>query len=103
MRKATAPILAHYGANDARVNAGIANLEANLTGTFVEHLHEGAGHGFNNDTGGGTSFVRNPVGALRSHHMTRIRRFAMASDASKPGGRLVPYEFARQGSGWTAG
>jgi carboxymethylenebutenolidase len=53
MKKATAPILAHYGANDARVNAGIASLEANLTGTFVKHLHTGAGHGFNNDTGGG--------------------------------------------------
>lgn len=53
MKKATIPILAHYGANDARVNASITSLEGNVGGTFTKHIHEGAGHGFNNDTGGG--------------------------------------------------
>jgi carboxymethylenebutenolidase len=53
MKNATIPILAHYGANDARVNASIPALEANVGGTFTKHIHEGAGHGFNNDTGGG--------------------------------------------------
>lgn len=48
-----AAILAHYGADDARVDAGIPALEAALAGkTFKKHVHEGAGHAFNNDTGG---------------------------------------------------
>jgi carboxymethylenebutenolidase len=53
MKNATIPILAHYGATDARVNAGIASLEANVGGPFTKSVHDGAGHGFNNDTGGG--------------------------------------------------
>jgi carboxymethylenebutenolidase len=53
MKNANIPILAHYGASDARVNASIPALEANVGGTFTKHIHEGAGHGFNNDTGGG--------------------------------------------------
>jgi carboxymethylenebutenolidase len=53
MKNATIPVLAHYGANDARVNAGIASLESNIGGTFKKIVHDGAGHGFNNDTGGG--------------------------------------------------
>ena len=52
MKNAKAAILAHYGGNDARVNGGIAALEANLTTTFRKHIHDGAGHAFNNDTGG---------------------------------------------------
>ena len=48
-----AAILAQYGGDDARVNAGIADLEAALAGkTFEKQVYEGAGHGFNNDTGG---------------------------------------------------
>ena len=47
-----AAILAHYGADDARVDAGIPALEAALVGkTFEKHLYPGAGHAFNNDTG----------------------------------------------------
>jgi carboxymethylenebutenolidase len=53
MKNATIPILAHYGANDARVNGSIGALEANVGGPFTKHIHDGAGHGFNNDTGGG--------------------------------------------------
>ena len=48
-----AAILAHYGANDTRVNAGIGELEAALAGkTFEKRIYDGAGHAFNNDTGG---------------------------------------------------
>ena len=48
-----AAILAQYGANDARVNAGIGDLEAALAGkTFEKKIYDGAGHAFNNDTGG---------------------------------------------------
>jgi carboxymethylenebutenolidase len=53
MKNANIPVLAHYGATDNRVNASIAALEANIGGTFKKTVHEGAGHGFNNDTGGG--------------------------------------------------
>jgi carboxymethylenebutenolidase len=53
MKNATIPVLAHYGANDARVNAGITSLEKNIGGVFKKTVHDGAGHGFNNDTGGG--------------------------------------------------
>jgi carboxymethylenebutenolidase len=53
MKGATVPILAHYGASDARVNATIDSLEQNVGSTFKKTVHEGAGHGFNNDTGGG--------------------------------------------------
>jgi len=53
MSATEAAILAHYGADDARVNAGIADLEAALEGKrFEKQVHEGAGHAFNNDTGG---------------------------------------------------
>lgn len=48
-----AAILAHYGETDARVNAGIPDLETALAGkTFEKRIHPGAGHAFNNDTGG---------------------------------------------------
>ena len=48
-----AAILAQYGANDTRVNAGIPDLEAALAGkTFEKKISDGAGHAFNNDTGG---------------------------------------------------
>jgi carboxymethylenebutenolidase len=50
---ATTLILAQYGANDARVNAGIPDLEQAMAGkTFETQIYPGAGHAFNNDTGG---------------------------------------------------
>lgn len=53
MRATNAAILAQYGANDARVNAGIPALEEAMAGkTFEKRIYEGAGHAFNNDTGG---------------------------------------------------
>ena len=53
MSATKAAILAQYGANDARVNAGIPDLEAALAGkTFEKRIYDGAGHAFNNDTGG---------------------------------------------------
>ena len=53
MSATKAAILAHYGANDARVNAGIPALEEALAGkTFEKKIYDGAGHAFNNDTGG---------------------------------------------------
>ena len=52
MSATKAAILAHYGADDARVNAGIPDLEAALKGKrFEKRVHAGAGHAFNNDTG----------------------------------------------------
>jgi carboxymethylenebutenolidase len=46
-----AAVLAHYGGEDARVNAGIPDLEAALAGaTFRTHVWPGVGHQFNNDT-----------------------------------------------------
>ena len=54
MMATNAAILAQYGANDARVNAGIAALEAAMAGkTFEKRIYDGAGHAFNNDTGTG--------------------------------------------------
>jgi carboxymethylenebutenolidase len=48
-----AAILAQYGGNDTRVNAGIPDLEAAMAGkTFEKKVYDGAGHAFNNDTGG---------------------------------------------------
>jgi carboxymethylenebutenolidase len=48
-----AAVLAHYGATDSRINAGIADLEAAMVGkTFEKVVWDGAGHAFNNDTGG---------------------------------------------------
>lgn len=44
-----APVLGHYGADDARVNATVpgAQLELNRLGrVFEAHTYEGAGHGF---------------------------------------------------------
>jgi carboxymethylenebutenolidase len=53
MRATKAAILGQYGGDDARVNAGIPELEAALAGkTFEKKIYDGAGHAFNNDTGG---------------------------------------------------
>ncbi len=53
MRATKAAILGQYGGDDARVNAGIPDLEAALAGkTFEKKIYAGAGHAFNNDTGG---------------------------------------------------
>lgn len=53
MSATNAAILAQYGANDARVNAGIPDLEAAMAGKTLEtQIYPGAGHAFNNDTGG---------------------------------------------------
>jgi carboxymethylenebutenolidase len=53
MSSTKAAILGQYGADDTRVNAGIDALEAAMQGkTFEKHIYEGAGHAFNNDTGG---------------------------------------------------
>ena len=49
-----AAVLAFYGGNDSRINAGIPALEAALkkAGTRYEiKIYEGANHAFNNDTG----------------------------------------------------
>lgn len=48
-----AAVLAHYGATDSRVNANIPAVETALAGkTFDKRVWDGAGHAFNNDTGG---------------------------------------------------
>ena len=53
MRATKAAILGQYGGDDARVDAGIPDLEAALAGkTFEKKIYDGAGHAFNNDTGG---------------------------------------------------
>lgn len=53
MSATKAAVLAHYGENDERVNASIPDLEAAMQGkTFEKQIHAGAGHAFNNDTGG---------------------------------------------------
>jgi carboxymethylenebutenolidase len=53
MANTAAAILAHYGATDSRVNGTIPTLEANLPGkTYEKRIWDGAGHAFNNDTGG---------------------------------------------------
>jgi carboxymethylenebutenolidase len=47
------PVLAFYGAKDARVNAGIAAFDEGRRAVgqlFEWHVYEGAGHGFFNDT-----------------------------------------------------
>ena len=44
-----APVLGHYGGDDARVNATIAPAEAELKKlgrSYEPHVYEGAGHGF---------------------------------------------------------
>ncbi len=54
-----AAVLAHYGADDARVNASIPGLEAALAGgTFTKRVWTGAGHQFNNDT---SAAYREPI------------------------------------------
>lgn len=53
MSATNAAILAQYGGTDARVNATIPALEQAMAGkTFQKKLYDGAGHAFNNDTGG---------------------------------------------------
>lgn len=53
MLDTTAAILAHYGETDSRVNAGIPDLERAMVDKTLETvIHPGAGHAFNNDTGG---------------------------------------------------
>jgi carboxymethylenebutenolidase len=44
-----APVLAHYGGSDMRVNATIPEAEAAMTRfgkSYTKHVYEGAGHGF---------------------------------------------------------
>jgi carboxymethylenebutenolidase len=51
--KIKAPILAHYGGLDKRINAGIEAFEAALKKASVDYkiyIYEGAGHAFFNDT-----------------------------------------------------
>jgi len=52
--KISGPLLLQYAGDDARINAGIPDYEAALKAngkTYQIHTYEGAGHGFNNDTG----------------------------------------------------
>jgi len=49
LAKTQAPVLGHYGGDDARVNATIPPAEAEmkkLGKTYEPHVYEGAGHGF---------------------------------------------------------
>jgi len=51
--KIKAPIMAHYGGTDARINAGIPAFEEALEKNNIEYqffVYEGAAHAFNNDT-----------------------------------------------------
>ncbi len=51
--KIHAPIMAHYGANDPRIDEGIPAFEEALKKYKKEYqifIYEGAGHAFNNDT-----------------------------------------------------
>lgn len=53
VKKIHAPIMAHYGANDERINAGIEAFEKALKDSGKEYqifIYEGAGHAFNNDS-----------------------------------------------------
>ena len=53
MSSTKAAVLAHYGAEDKMVNGGIDALATAMQGkTFEKHVYDGAGHAFNNDTGG---------------------------------------------------
>lgn len=50
----SAAILAHYGGNDTRINAGIPDLAKAMKDagkTYESHIWEGADHAFQNDTG----------------------------------------------------
>jgi carboxymethylenebutenolidase len=52
--KIKAPIMAHYGEDDERIDAGIPAFEEALKKAGIEYhiyIYEGAGHAFNNDTG----------------------------------------------------
>ena len=52
--KIKAKLQLHYAANDARINAGIAEYEAALKAAGVayeKHIYEGTEHAFHNDTG----------------------------------------------------
>lgn len=47
--KIKAPVLGHYGGDDARINASVGPTEAEmkkLGKTFEPHIYDGAGHGF---------------------------------------------------------
>lgn len=51
--KINCPILMHYGAEDAAINATVVDFEVALTAagkTFTKHVYAGAGHAFYNDT-----------------------------------------------------
>ena len=51
--KINAPLMAHYGANDQRINDGIPAFEEALKKYKKEYqifIYEGAGHAFNNDS-----------------------------------------------------
>lgn len=51
--KIKAPILAHYGALDKNINAGIPGFEEALkknSKKYTLHIYDGANHAFNNDT-----------------------------------------------------
>ena len=53
--KIQAPLMAHYGALDKNINAGIAGFEEALKKNnkkYTMYTYEGANHAFNNDTGG---------------------------------------------------
>ncbi|HKK42364.1 MAG TPA: dienelactone hydrolase family protein [Bacteroidales bacterium] len=53
VEKIKAPIMAHYGATDERIDAGIPAFEEALKKYHKEYkiyIYEGAGHAFNNDT-----------------------------------------------------
>jgi carboxymethylenebutenolidase len=53
VEKIKAPIMAHYGGNDAGINAGIPAFEEALKKYHKEYqifIYEGAGHAFNNDS-----------------------------------------------------
>ncbi len=52
--KIKASLLLQYGGTDERINAGIPAFEEALKKTSIDYkiyIYEGAGHGFNNDTG----------------------------------------------------
>ncbi len=53
--KIRCPVIAFYGAEDERVNAGIPAFEKGMKeigGSYERHVYEGAGHSFFNDTRG---------------------------------------------------
>ena len=52
LAKIQAPVLGHYGGDDARINATLPTTEAQmkkLEKVFEPHVYEGAGHGFLRD------------------------------------------------------